>query len=67
MKDFIKLKKMNSILFHAAAGGVGLLACQWAKSMGCKMIGTVSSNEKAKLAKNEWLHSLSINYKKKML
>ena len=45
-----KIKKDEFILFHAAAGGVGLIACQWAKSIGCKMIGTVSNNEKGQLA-----------------
>jgi NADPH2:quinone reductase len=44
------LKKGETILFHAAAGGVGLLAAQWAKHLGVAMIGTVSSAEKAKLA-----------------
>lgn len=39
------------ILFHAAAGGVGSLACQWAKAIGAKLIGTVSSAEKAERAK----------------
>lgn len=39
------------LLFHAAAGGVGLIACQWAKALGATMIGTVSSPEKAELAK----------------
>lgn len=39
------------ILFHAAAGGVGLIACQWAKSLGVTVIGTVGSEEKAALAK----------------
>jgi NADPH:quinone reductase len=38
------------MLFHAAAGGVGLIACQWAKALGATMIGTVSSKEKADLA-----------------
>ncbi len=41
----------DTILFHAAAGGVGLIACQWAKHLGAKVIGTVSSDEKAELAK----------------
>tara|TARA_Y100001970_G_scaffold265443_1_gene353020 strand:- start:53 stop:1036 length:984 start_codon:yes stop_codon:yes gene_type:complete len=45
-----KIKKNEYILFHAAAGGVGLIACQWAKSIGCKMIGTVSNESKGKLA-----------------
>ena len=44
------LKKGETILFHAAAGGVGLLAAQWARHLGVNMIGTVSSAEKAKLA-----------------
>jgi NADPH:quinone reductase len=38
------------LLFHAAAGGVGLIACQWAKARGATLIGTVSSDEKAELA-----------------
>lgn len=39
------------MLFHAAAGGVGLIACQWAKALGATIIGTVGSDEKAELAK----------------
>jgi NADPH2:quinone reductase len=45
------LKKGDTILFHAAAGGVGLLFGQWAKARGYKVIGTVSSPEKAALAR----------------
>ena len=45
------LKKGDTILFHAAAGGVGLLFGQWAKARGYKVIGTTSSAEKAALAK----------------
>jgi NADPH2:quinone reductase len=41
----------ETILFHAAAGGVGLIACQWAKSLGATVIGTVGNDEKAKIAK----------------
>src|SRR5262245_31613850 len=44
------LKRGETMLFHAAAGGCGLIACQWAKHLGVTMIGTVSSAEKAKLA-----------------
>ena len=40
----------QTILFHAAAGGVGLIACQWAKSLGVEVIGTVGSDAKAELA-----------------
>jgi NADPH:quinone reductase len=46
-----KVKKGDTILIHAAAGGVGLIACQWAKHLGATVIGTVSTDEKAKLAK----------------
>lgn len=46
-----KVKKGETVLFHAAAGGVGLIACQWLKALGVKVIGTVGSKEKAALAK----------------
>ncbi|HEU0229303.1 MAG TPA: quinone oxidoreductase [Burkholderiaceae bacterium] len=46
-----RLQGYETILFHAAAGGVGLIACQWAKALGVKLIGTTSSPEKAALAK----------------
>ena len=53
----------ETILWHAAAGGVGLIACQWAKALGVNVIGTVSSEEKAKLAKeNGCTHT--VNYTK---
>jgi NADPH2:quinone reductase len=45
------LKGGETILFHAAAGGIGLIACQWARALGVTMIGTVGSDEKAALAK----------------
>jgi NADPH2:quinone reductase len=44
------VKKGDTILFHAAAGGVGLIACQWAHFLGATVIGTVGTDEKAKLA-----------------
>ena len=46
-----RLQGNETILFHAAAGGVGLIACQWARALGIRLIGTVSSPEKAALAK----------------
>ena len=46
-----KLKAGDTVLFHAAAGGVGLIAAQWARALGVNMIGTVGSDEKAALAK----------------
>jgi NADPH:quinone reductase len=45
------VKRGDTILFHAAAGGVGLIACQWAKHLGATVIGTAGSKEKAELAK----------------
>jgi NADPH2:quinone reductase len=45
------LKGGETILFHAAAGGVGLIACQWAKALGVTLIGTTSSDAKAQAAK----------------
>ncbi|WP_175714578.1 quinone oxidoreductase family protein [Burkholderia ambifaria] len=46
-----RVKAGDTILIHAAAGGVGLLVCQWAKALGATVIGTVGSDEKAALAK----------------
>ena len=45
------VRRGDTVLIHAAAGGVGLLACQWAKSLGATVIGTVSSEAKAELAR----------------
>lgn len=45
------VKAGETVLFHAAAGGVGLIACQWLKSLGATVIGTVGSEEKAEIAK----------------
>ena len=45
------VRKGQTILFHAAAGGVGLIACQWAKALGVTVIGTVSTDAKAELAR----------------
>jgi len=50
------------MLFHAAAGGVGLIACQWARAIGATMIGTVGSDEKARLAKENGCTHV-INYR----
>ena len=44
------LKRGDTVLFHAAAGGVGLIACQWAKSEGITLIGTAGSDDKCQLA-----------------
>ena len=53
----------ETILFHAAAGGVGQIFCQWAKSLGCKVIGTVGSDEKISIAKKNGCDFV-INYTK---
>ena len=58
-----QVKANDFVLFHAAAGGVGQIFCQWAKSIGCKVIGTVGSEEKIKIAKKNGC-DLVINYSK---
>jgi len=57
----VQLKAGDTILFHAAAGGVGLIACQWAKLLGVTLIGTVGSDQKAELATRNGAHHV-INY-----
>ena len=51
LRQTYRLQGGETILFHAAAGGVGLIACQWARALGVTMIGTVGSDEKAALAR----------------
>jgi len=48
-----RLQAGETILFHAAAGGVGLIACQWARALGVTVIGTVGSDDKAALARSK--------------
>ena len=57
------VQKGETVLFHAAAGGVGQIFGQWAKSLGCKVIGTVGSDDKIKKAKNNGYDHI-INYNK---
>jgi NADPH:quinone reductase len=57
------VKKGETVLWHAAAGGVGLIACQWLKALGVAAIGTVGSDEKAALAKSHGAEHV-INYSK---
>ena len=52
LKGVRELKSGETILVHAAAGGVGLILCQWASATGATVIGTVSTNEKAELARS---------------
>jgi NADPH2:quinone reductase len=57
-----KVKRGDTILFHAAAGGTGSIACQWAKALGAKVIGTVGSDDKAALARaNGCAHVINYN------
>ncbi|WJN59563.1 NADPH:quinone reductase [Pseudomonas sp. SO81] len=51
LRQTYRVEAGQTILWHAAAGGVGLIACQWARALGVRLIGTVSSPEKAALAK----------------
>ncbi len=53
-----KVEAGDTILLHAAAGGVGLLACQWANALGATVIGTVGSEEKAELARAHGCHHI---------
>jgi NADPH2:quinone reductase len=57
------VKPGDTILIHAAAGGVGLIVCQWAKSLGATVIGTVGDDEKAALAKKNGC-DYPINYRR---
>lgn len=51
LRETYKVERDTVLLFHAAAGGVGLIACQWARALGATVIGTVSTDEKADLAR----------------
>ncbi len=56
MRRTHRVQKGDNVLIHAAAGGVGLIACQWANHLGANVIGTVGSKEKAELAKKNGAH-----------
>jgi NADPH2:quinone reductase len=51
-----RVQRGDNVLIHAAAGGVGLIACQWANHLGANVIGTVGSKEKGELAKKNGVH-----------
>jgi NADPH2:quinone reductase len=61
IKSCFKVEKGSTVLWHAAAGGVGLIACQWLNHLGVNVIGTVGNAEKGKLAKAHGCHHV-INY-----
>ena len=56
LRQTYKVKEGDTMLVQAAAGGVGLILCQWGRALGAKVIGTVGSEEKAKLAKKAGAH-----------
>jgi NADPH2:quinone reductase len=56
IRQIYKVAKGDTILIHAAAGGVGQIVCQWASSLGATVIGTVGSKEKAEIAKANGCH-----------
>jgi NADPH2:quinone reductase len=56
IRDIYAVGRGDTILIHAAAGGVGLIVCQWAAALGATVIGTVSNDEKAALAKANGCH-----------
>jgi NADPH2:quinone reductase len=61
LKDSFEVKSHHTVLFHAAAGGVGLIAGQWMKVLGVKTIGTAGSDDKCNLAKDRG-YDETINY-----
>ncbi len=67
VKRTYKVRKGDTILVHAAAGGVGQILCQWAKSLGATVIGTVGSDEKAALAKKAGCKHVIVTSKEKFL
>jgi NADPH2:quinone reductase len=56
LRAVFPVEKGDTILVHAAAGGVGLIMCQWANALGATVIGTVSSEDKAELARSHGCH-----------
>lgn len=62
LNHYARLQRDQTVLVHAAAGGLGLLLTQWAKGVGARVIGTVSSDEKAALARSRGLDH-AINYR----
>ncbi|MEK9832822.1 MAG: quinone oxidoreductase, partial [Rhodospirillaceae bacterium] len=56
LRDAYQVKRGDTILVHAAAGGVGIIMCQWASALGATVIGTVSTEAKARFAKRNGCH-----------
>lgn len=66
LRQTYQIQPGETFLFHAAAGGVGQIACQWAKALGAKLIGTAGSAEKAELAKRAGAWA-TINYREEVI
>jgi NADPH2:quinone reductase len=62
LRETHKLKRGEVVLIPAAAGGVGLILSQWARALGAKVIGVVSTDEKAKLARRSGCHQVLVGY-----
>jgi len=62
LRRTFKVQKGQTILIHAAAGGVGLIMCQWARHLGATVIGVVSTEEKARLAEENGAHHIIIGH-----
>ena len=60
LRETYKVGPGTVLLFHAAAGGVGLIACQWARALGATLIGTVSTDEKAEIARAHGAHHVIV-------
>src|SRR5262249_39849875 len=63
LREVYRIGPETVMLFHAAAGGIGLIACQWARALGATLIGTAGSDEKCKLALEHGA-THAINYKR---
>ena len=67
VKRTYKVRKGDTVLVHAAAGGVGQILCQWAKALGATVIGTVGSDEKAAIAKKCGCRHVIVTSREKFL
>ena len=66
LRKTYEIQTDEPFLFHAAAGGVGMIACQWAKALGAKLIGTVGSAQKAQIARQAGAWQV-INYREESI
>ncbi|HEY1723873.1 MAG TPA: quinone oxidoreductase [Steroidobacteraceae bacterium] len=62
LRETYKVKRGDVLLVPAAAGGVGLIICQWARALGARVIGVVSNEDKARLARRHGCHLVLVGY-----